>query len=180
MQRRRLGTCPVVTNTRFGCVPRVAGSAPSPSRPHPFHFANRALVTSKHQQCAASAAGFRLRLDGGRCASAHSARRFIPPSAPLAHPARSPTRRPKPEFKGQQGTESQMKAKTGIELVDRAFAEPCLATWLIRPKAITAILKPHLPVSFGNEDVLQIGHARSRIAITWGTTAPGLDRRALH
>ncbi len=38
--------------------------------------------------------------------------------APLSSPfhfPRSPTRRPKPEFKGQEGTESEMEAGTGIE-----------------------------------------------------------------
>src|SRR5215475_3619952 len=39
----------------------TVGSALSRSRPHAFHFANRALVTSAHPQCAANAAGFRLR-----------------------------------------------------------------------------------------------------------------------
>jgi hypothetical protein len=37
-----------VTNARFCCAARVAGR-PVPSRPHPFHFANRALVTSGYQ-----------------------------------------------------------------------------------------------------------------------------------
>ena len=59
-----------MTNARFCYAPRVAGSSLSPSRPHPFHFANRAHVTSEQPQCAASAAGFRLRLGGGRCAPA--------------------------------------------------------------------------------------------------------------
>jgi hypothetical protein len=45
-------------------------SALSPSRPHPFHFANRALVTSEHPRYAATAAGFRLRSGCGRCAAA--------------------------------------------------------------------------------------------------------------
>lgn len=36
----------------------------------PFHFANRALVTSGHPLNAENALGFRLRLGGGRCASA--------------------------------------------------------------------------------------------------------------
>ena len=36
-----------------------------PSRPRPFHCANRALVTSGHSLDAATAAGFRLRLGGG-------------------------------------------------------------------------------------------------------------------
>jgi hypothetical protein len=49
-----------VTNARFCCVPRVGGSAVSPSRLPPLHFANRALVTSAHPQCTGNAAAFRL------------------------------------------------------------------------------------------------------------------------
>jgi len=58
-----------VTNARFASLHGLA-VAPSPHRRRPFHFANRALVTSEHPQSAAGAAGFRLRLGGGRCAPA--------------------------------------------------------------------------------------------------------------
>ena len=45
-----------VTNARFSSLHGLS-VAPSPSRPRPFHSANRALVTSAHPQCAARAAG---------------------------------------------------------------------------------------------------------------------------
>ena len=83
-----------VTNARFASL-RGLPVAPSPSRRRPLHFANRALVTSLHEELAARAAGFRLRLGGGVALRLRFARRSSPPSAP-----RSPLadRRPKPQL----------------------------------------------------------------------------------
>jgi hypothetical protein len=58
-----------VTNAQFAALHGLP-VAPYPSRRRPFHSTNRALVTSEHPQIAAGAAGFRLRLGGGRCAPA--------------------------------------------------------------------------------------------------------------
>ncbi len=81
-----------VTNARFASLHGLP-VAPSPSRRRPFHYANRALVTSLHGE-AARAAAFRLRLGGGVALRLRSAKRFSPPSAPLSPLA---DRRPKPE-----------------------------------------------------------------------------------
>ena len=78
-----------VTNARLFYAPRDCRSAPSPSRPHPFRFANRALVTSDNLAWAARAAAFRLRLGSGAVAlRLRFAMRASPPSAPLL---RTPT-----------------------------------------------------------------------------------------
>ena len=58
-----------VTNARFASL-QGCRSALSPSRPRPFRFANRALVTSGICDVPLDAAGFRLRLGDGRCAPA--------------------------------------------------------------------------------------------------------------
>src|SRR6266498_6109414 len=64
-------------------------SPPSPSRPHPFRFAIRALVTSDNLAWAARAAAFGLRLCSGAVAlRLRFAMRASPPSAPLL---RTPT-----------------------------------------------------------------------------------------
>src|SRR6266498_5432585 len=74
-----------VTNAWFCCASRAAGSAPSPSRPRPFRFANHALVTSGNFR-PRRAVGFRLRLGGGVALPLPSAKRSSPPSAPLLRP----------------------------------------------------------------------------------------------
>ena len=85
-----------MTNARLFYAPRDCRSAPSPSRPHPFRFANRALVTSDNFAWAARAAAFRLRLGSGAVAlRLRFAMRASPPSAPLSPLA---DRRPKPRL----------------------------------------------------------------------------------
>jgi hypothetical protein len=58
-----------VTNALFASLHGLP-VAPSPPRRHPFRFSNRALVPSEHPQSAAWAAGFHLRIGGGRFALA--------------------------------------------------------------------------------------------------------------
>lgn len=87
---------PAVTNARFASLHGLP-VAPSPSRRRPFHFTNRALVTSLHgaglhEQRASvcgSAAGVALGLRFTRRSSPLSALRS---TSPLAD------RRPKPQF----------------------------------------------------------------------------------
>jgi len=50
---------------RAVCFASRAARRPVPLRRRPFQFANRALVTSEHPHCAATAVGFRLLLDDG-------------------------------------------------------------------------------------------------------------------
>jgi hypothetical protein len=69
-----------MTNARFASL-QGCRSALSPSRPRPFRFTSRALVTSGRLQIAAKAAAFRLWLGGGVALRLQSAKRFSPPSA---------------------------------------------------------------------------------------------------
>ena len=73
-----------MTNARLCYASRAVGRPLLPSRPHPFRFAIRALVTSDNLAWAARAAAFRLRLGSGAVAlRLRFAMRASPPSAPL-------------------------------------------------------------------------------------------------
>lgn len=131
-------------------------SALSPSRPRPFHSANRALVTSWHSPDAALAAGFRLRFGGetlrSGCVSLRAALR------PSLHFPRSPT------------TDRSIKLicherKGGVPLAAQQFV--CAGQVLLRaccpgfPNAVAKAIRMGNPVKPGST------HRRGPAAGEW-------------
>ena len=112
---------PLVTNARFCCAPRGCWFVPVPlsTAPVPLRKTVRSsragirnVPQTRRASVCGSAAGVALRL--------RSAMRLSPPSAPLAHSPRTPTRRPKLQDKFNQLARPIISAKAHLGSLDVA------------------------------------------------------------